>query len=222
MNKLKIILVALIALILVLVLAGFLLPRNVTVVREATINASLWIVHSEVAAPTRWQNWGVWNERDPNMQLNYSGAGAGVGAKWSGQSKTEGNRDMEITADDAPRELAYLLKSGDSGVVSNGRFKFSPTNDVVTQVTWTIDSDLGNNPLNRYAGLFIDRLQGPDFAASLANLKVVAEKIAATRLNDGLLAPPVGDVETKSVEGAKVEMRDIPEVVDNAEKKDSK
>jgi hypothetical protein len=51
---------------------------------------------------------------------------------------------------------------------------------------------------------------------------VVAEKIAATRLNDGLLAPPVGDVETKPVEGAKVEMRDISVVVDNAEKKDSK
>jgi hypothetical protein len=62
---------------------------------------------------------------------------------------------------------------------------------------------------------------GGDFAASLANLKVVAEKIAAAKPNDGLLAPPA-TVVVEPVEGAKVEMRDIPTGVEKTENKDSK
>jgi Polyketide cyclase / dehydrase and lipid transport len=228
MKILKIIVVSLFALILILVLVSFLLPRNVTVVREASINASLWVVHSQVAAPTNWQQWGVWNKRDPNMLINYSGPGAGVGAKWSWQSKTEGNGDMEITRDDTPRELAYTLKFADWGMLTNGRFKFAPTNDVVTNVTWTMEADLGNNPINRYFGLFMDRMVGEDFAASLTNLKSVAEKIATTRPNDGLLAPPAAVLtkpdaaQTEPVEGAKVQMRDIPVGVGKVENKDNK
>jgi len=219
MKILKIILGSLITLIVILILVAFLLPRKVTVMQEASINASLWIVHSQVAAPTHWQKWGVWNKRDPDMQINYSGPGAGVGAKWSWQSKTEGNGEMEMTGDDPPRELAYTLKFADWRMVANGRFKFFPTNDVVTQATWTMEADLGNNPIHRYVGLFMDRRVAPDFAASLANLKVVAEKIAATRPNAGLLAPPAGATEPNPVEGAKVEMRDIPVGDDNAEKR---
>jgi hypothetical protein len=221
MKIFKIILAVLISLIVILVLVGFLLPRKVVVTREESINASLWVVHSQVAAPTHWQQWGVWNQRDPAMRLNYSGPGAGVGAKWSWQSASEGNGDMEITADDPPRELTYSLKFADWGMVTNGRFKFHPTNDVVTKVTWMMEADLGNNPLSRYFGLFMDRMVGGDFAASLANLKVVAEKIAAAKPKDGLLAPPAALV-AEPVEGAKVQMRDIPTGMEKAENKDSK
>ncbi len=228
MKILKIIVITFFALIIVLLLGAFLLPRNVSVVREMSINGSLWVVHSQVAAPTNWQKWGVWNKRDPAMLINYSGPGAGVGARWSWQSKTEGTGDMEITRDDAPRELAYTLKFADWGMITNGRFKFVPANDVVTNVTWTMEADLGNNPINRYFGLFMDSMIGADFAASLANLKIVVEKIAATRINDGLLAPPAATltktdaVQTEPVEAATLQVRDIPVGIEKLEKKDNK
>jgi hypothetical protein len=34
---------------------------------------------------------------------------------------------------------------------------------------------MGSNPLNRWFGLMMDRLVGPDFEAGLANLKRLAE-----------------------------------------------
>jgi hypothetical protein len=34
---------------------------------------------------------------------------------------------------------------------------------------------MGGNPVNRWFGLFMDRLVGPDFEAGLGNLKRVAE-----------------------------------------------
>jgi hypothetical protein len=34
---------------------------------------------------------------------------------------------------------------------------------------------MGGNPVNRYFGVMMDRLVGPDFEAGLANLKALAE-----------------------------------------------
>ena len=45
-----------------------------------------------------------------------------------------------------------------------------------TQVTWTMNGDMGANPLYRWMGLFMDKMVGPDFDAGLANLKALAEK----------------------------------------------
>jgi hypothetical protein len=43
-------------------------------------------------------------------------------------------------------------------------------------VTLSDEGDLGNNPLSRWFGLFLDRMIGPDFEAGLVNLKRVSEK----------------------------------------------
>jgi hypothetical protein len=35
--------------------------------------------------------------------------------------------------------------------------------------------DLGHNPLNRWFGLFMDKMVGPDFDEGLANLRRISE-----------------------------------------------
>ncbi len=45
-----------------------------------------------------------------------------------------------------------------------------------TRVTWTNEGDMGANPVNRYFGLMMDRMVGPDFEAGLKNLKALAER----------------------------------------------
>jgi len=39
----------------------------------------------------------------------------------------------------------------------------------------SMEGDLGRSPLNRWFGLFMDKLVGPDFEAGLANLKRLSE-----------------------------------------------
>jgi len=38
-----------------------------------------------------------------------------------------------------------------------------------------MEGDLGHSPVNRWFGLFMDKLVGPDFDAGLANLKRLSE-----------------------------------------------
>ena len=45
-----------------------------------------------------------------------------------------------------------------------------------TRVTWTNEGDMGANPVNRYFGLMMDSMVGPDFEAGLKNLKALAER----------------------------------------------
>ena len=43
-----------------------------------------------------------------------------------------------------------------------------------TQVTWTMDMDLGMNPVFRVMGLFMDGMIGPNLELGLANIADVA------------------------------------------------
>jgi hypothetical protein len=209
MKILKNMLLVLVALVVLLILVGFLLPRQVKVERSISINASALTVYPLVASPTSWQKWSVWNGRDPDMKMTFSGSSSGKGAKWSWQSKTEGNGEMIFIEDDQPRSITYQLAFADWGMVSTGTFKFVPTNDVVTNVTWSMVADMGGNPIFRYFGLFMDQMVGKDFAGGLEQLKVLAEKTAASKPAIGMLAPPADADKIIPPESGKVEMRDI-------------
>ena len=72
------------------------------------------------------------------------------------------------------RRLAYELCFADFGTTSNGALEIAG-DGTQTQVTWTMNGDMGSNPLLRWLALFGDRMVGPDFEAGLANLKALAE-----------------------------------------------
>jgi uncharacterized protein YndB with AHSA1/START domain len=178
MKILKWTLLAILGLVIVLLLVAFLLPRQFKVERSAVINAPVGAVFPLVNVTTRWKEWGVWNERDPNMEMTFTG-GAGVGAKWSWKSKTEGNGEMEFTDVQPERSVTYKLSFPDFGMVSTGNITFANVDDKSTKVTWTNEGDLGRNPMMRYIGLTLDGRVGKDFDSGLAKLKVLAEKSVA-------------------------------------------
>jgi uncharacterized protein YndB with AHSA1/START domain len=179
MAILKKTLISVVALIILLVIIGFLMPRTFKVEREITISAPQIPIYQMVSAPTNWPKWAVWNKRDPNMKLTFSGTGGGAGAKWSWESATEGNGVMEFTEADSPRRIVYKLSFPDRGMVSTGELKLTAVNDEQTKVSWTNEGDLGANPVLRYLGLFMDKIVGSDFDAGLSSLKALVEKQAA-------------------------------------------
>jgi uncharacterized protein YndB with AHSA1/START domain len=162
------------ALVAVLLAVGFVLPAQFKVQRVAQIAAPAEKVYALIADPREWKRWGVWSQRDPAMKMDYSGAPSGAGAKWSWQSASEGNGAMEFTAAVPPERVAYLLTFPDMGMQSRGELRIAPGGNGVV-VTWTNEGDMGGNPVNRWFGLFMDDLVGPDFQAGLANLKKIAE-----------------------------------------------
>lgn len=162
-------------LVAVLLIGGWLLSPKFSVTRSVIVNAPPAKVYALVVDPREWKKWSAWNRRDPAMQITYSGPPSGTGAGWAWNSSSEGDGHMTFTAAEPPQRLAYDLYFQDFGTTSAGDLRFTPAGSS-TRVTWTLNGDMGRNPLFHWFALFADSMVGKDFEAGLANLKAVAEQ----------------------------------------------
>jgi uncharacterized protein YndB with AHSA1/START domain len=163
----------LVGIVVLLAAIGFVLPARFKVQRSVEIAAPADKVYPLIAAPAEWKRWSIWNQRDPKMTIEYGGPTAGAGARWSWRSQSEGNGAMEFTEAVPNERIGYLLSFPDMGMQSRGVLMLAPAASGV-RVTWTNEGEMVANPVNRWFGLFMDRLVGPDFDAGLANLKKLA------------------------------------------------
>jgi len=164
-----------VGLALLFVVVGFFLPGSFTVVRSREIAAPPEKVYALVADPRSWKQWSAWNKRDPQMQIEYGGPPAGMGAKWSWKSKSQGDGEMTFTAAEPGKRVAFDLYFPDFGTTSKGDLRFEPAGPG-TRVIWTMNGDMGSNPVYHWFALGADGMVGKDFEEGLAGLKALAEK----------------------------------------------
>lgn len=203
MSIVKKILKVLAVLVLLLVVVAFLLPRSVHVERQTTISAPRATVFTLVNGFQNFNKWSPWHDRDPQTQYSYSGPSLGIGARmsWSSQDPNVGSGSQEIV-ESQPWELVKTkLDFGPDGIAT-AHFKLVPQGSG-TQVIWGFDTDLGNNPVSRYFGLFLDRMLGPDYEKGLAGLKKLAESLPKADFSD----LPVEQVEMKPMPIAYLQTR---------------
>jgi uncharacterized protein YndB with AHSA1/START domain len=160
---------------LVLTAGSLLLSSDFRVERQISVSAPPERVYALLADPRRWKEWSVWNQRDPAMQITYEGPPSGSGAVWAWKSASEGDGRMTFTTAEPGRRLGYELLFPDFGTTSTGELSLVAAG-TGTQVTWTMNGNMGSNPMFRWIALFADRMVGRDFEAGLANLKQLAEK----------------------------------------------
>ena len=163
----------LVGIVVVLLAAGFLLPSNYSAQRSVTINAPAEKVFPLVVNHKEWKRWSVWNQRDPSMQMTYSGPEMAAGSKWSWKSKSEGNRGLEFLAVERNKRIGCALTMEDMKPAT-GDLTFTP-DDAGTKVRWDINGNARMNLVFRWFGLFTDTMIGPDFEARLKNLKKLVE-----------------------------------------------
>ena len=175
MKAVKWIVGVVVSLVAVLLLGGLALSPSFTVARSVQVRAPPQVVYALVADPRRWKEWSAWNRRDPAMQVTYSGPPTGAGAAWEWKSASQGDGKMTFTAAEPAQRVAYELYFPDFGTTSPGDFRFSAA-DGGTRVTWTMNGNMGRNPLFRWMALFADGMVGKDFDEGLAQLKALAEK----------------------------------------------
>ena len=175
LKLLKWALIGLVGLAVLMFAGGYALSPKFSVARTTTVAAPAGKLYALIADPREWKRWTVWNQRDPSMQISYSGPGSGAGAGWAWKSTSEGDGKMTFTTAEPNRRLAYELFFPDFGTTSTGALSLAPEG-AATKVTWSMDGDMGSNPLFRWMALFGDRMVGPDFEAGLANLMALAEK----------------------------------------------
>ncbi|MBE0647690.1 MAG: SRPBCC family protein [Bacteroidales bacterium] len=166
----------LLIIIAVLVIIAYLLPRQYKVERSVTIGADKALVYDLTCNMKKWDLWTPWNNRvDTTALFELSGNDCEVGTIWKWNGEILGNGELIVTESTPGEYFGYDLMFDDGKYQSKGGFQYVEANDSVL-IIWTDEGDLGFNPLNRYMGLFMDKMMGPDFEKGLAKLKEVAEE----------------------------------------------
>ncbi|HSE07534.1 MAG TPA: SRPBCC family protein [Nocardioidaceae bacterium] len=147
-----------------------------TVERTATIDAPPERVYAQIADFHNWTNWSPWEDVDPDLQRDYSGAELGTGAvySWSGNRKA-GQGRMVIDDASAPSRVHIDLSFEKPWKSRNDTlFTIVPTTSGC-QVTWSMTGE--KTLMTKVLGLFtsMDKMVGPDFEKGLARLKATTE-----------------------------------------------
>ncbi|HRY32846.1 MAG TPA: SRPBCC family protein [Bacteroidales bacterium] len=183
-------LIVLIIIALIVIIALF-LPRKVHVERSLVINASGVVLFDQVNNLKNWDNWSPWHHLDSAMQVYYLGPPSGEGAvyHWESKNPDVGTGKM-IIKKSVPYE-SVVIDLDFTQSIAEMHMNFNPEGDNV-KVVWSMDADMGRNPLKRYLGLFMEKWIAPDFEKGLQNLKDYSEKLPYARL----IAEPADVAET--------------------------
>ena len=148
------------------------------VVRSTTIAVPRAQVHDLINDFRSWRAWSPWEDIDPDLKREYSGAESGVGARyaWEGNRKA-GKGNMEIV-DDKPGRVELRLTFEKPWKATNRvLFDLEPAGEDGTAVSWRM-----SGTTKGVAALFgkvfsMDRMVGKDFEKGLERLKARAEAV---------------------------------------------
>lgn len=152
---------------------GMLMPSTVEVSRDVVINAPPDKIFPHVENLKAFNKWSPWAERDPESVIEYSGAEDGVGQVMTWDSKDMGQGSMKVVEVVDNSKLVTALDFGQMGTAS-AQFELVPDAGG-TKVTWSMKSELGNNPVARWFGPMLKSGVAEQYEKGLAKLRVVTE-----------------------------------------------
>ena len=155
-----------VAVLTVATAATLALPRHVNVERSAMIDAEPEAVIALAASNSGYQAFNPYKDLDPDLQVEMFGPSSGVGSGFSFKSKD--GAGQQTVAAVKPGRVIFDIDLGPLGQPTQAIS--AVTVDGATEVTWSMDMDLGMNPLFRVMGLFMDGMIGSNFERGLANI----------------------------------------------------
>lgn len=160
------------AVIGILLLIGAFLPGTVHIARSIRINAPASTVYNVLSDLKTYNSWMPWNQKDTAMKVVYSPVTRGKGAwyQWESENPEVGNGKLGISDAISNKSVQTSLEFEGFDQPSAGGWELAEENGQ-TNITWKMAAEMGHNPLNRWMGLFFDRMIGPDFENGLAQLK---------------------------------------------------
>ena len=193
MKIVKMVGLGLLALVVVLVGVGMLLPRTVTLERSAVIDAPPCTVFAQLDDWRRFNAWSPWAAIDPATEYTFSDPASGVGSSmsWTSTHEKVGNGSQTVASVEPCTFIDIKLEF--EGMPQSRAWHRLERADGGTKVTWGFEGDMGAGPVGRYFGLFMGKLIGPDYEKGLASLKTIAEAL------------PKADFEGLSVETVQAE-----------------
>ena len=153
--------------IAILTAGTMLLPRHVHVERQALLKNTEPQTIIELAASNQgYQTFNPYKRADPDLKITQFGPRSGIGSGFHFDGKD--GKGRQTVAEVTSTSVRYEIDLGSKG---------QPTQMIQTKnteqgviVTWTMDADLGFNPIARIFGLFMDGMIGKSLDEGLANL----------------------------------------------------
>lgn len=166
----KKIFLALLAVVVVFAVIGFVLPREISITKKGIVHAPAAYVFDDFNNLKNWDRWNYWNSLDPDMKVTYGDKTEGLGARyaWDGPVNDQGSITI---AESKPNEHVKInLDFGGNGAV--GTYTTVAQGDS-TEVTMNLTADMGTNPVGRWIGLFMQKEIEKAFTYSLAKLEEI-------------------------------------------------
>lgn len=155
-----------------LALSTFLLPRHVTVSRSAAVKAAPAQVLALAASNAGYQQFNPYKNTDATLKIELMGPETGVGSAFKFIAKDI--TGVQTVAAVSDTRVDYDL---DLGYMGKPKQNITAVPDGTgSQVTWTMNADMGFNPIGRVMGLFMDGMQGKVFETGLANINTALNK----------------------------------------------
>ena len=167
--------IGLVAVVVLLLGIGMVLPQHSHVERSIAINAPPAQVWSWVSNFENFNKWSPWAALDPNTKYTFEGTPGTVGSKmsWVSDPSDVGSGSQQVTQMDKPKLVEVKLDFGADGKAT-AKYILEKEGDG-TKFTWTFDGDMGNNPIGRWFGVMMDGMLGPQYEQGIASLKKLAE-----------------------------------------------
>lgn len=157
-------------LFLVLTLIGLGQPKVAATSASISIPGSPEEVYEQCSSLQKFVVWSPWSDKDPKMEQTFSEFDAAIGSwyRWKGNRKV-GMGSMTITELIPNQKVELELIFGNRGK-SIATFTLTEQNGE-TLVTWSFESNIGSNPLQRSMIPMMNKMIGKDFEQGLQNLK---------------------------------------------------
>ncbi|MBN2524628.1 MAG: SRPBCC family protein [Bacteroidales bacterium] len=169
------------ALVIILLLAGLFLPKDAHIESSATIGASMEIVFDQVNDFKNWEKWSPWLLEDSTMIFEFGDKTAGTGAycRWTSKKSGSGNQTIKKSIPD--KRIDTYIDFGDQGN-ANSLWKFDNTEKNV-RVTWSFES-FDMRYMERYFMFLFENSIRKNLARGLQNLKNFCEELRLSRVSD--------------------------------------
>ncbi len=165
----------LLALVVVLVIIGFMLPASVTVERDRAFDHPPELLYEVLSDLRHFVQWSPWLEGASPDSYRLEGPASGVGATLAWREGADaGASRMWITAVESPRRVEYDLEFGDND--AEGWFLIE-SDGIGYRVHWGLSMQFGTLDLvGRYVGLMLPGLVGREYDNGLERLDAYLEQ----------------------------------------------
>ena len=188
----KRILLAIVALLVLFFVVGFLLPKDLRVERSTEIDASPQAVFAMVGDFRQFNRWQPWAQIDPTTRYEYEGPPMGAGSRmtWYSDHPEVGNGMQEIIVSTPYSRISMNLDFGGQGTAV-ADYLIDET-DGGSVLTWTLETNMGGNPLMGYVALAMGNMIGASYEQGLANLKEILENQPEPEPGPAIMDTPAG------------------------------